>query len=331
MPKQALLPCYLAVGGNELKREAAVKRLKARLDEGLSAFNLDEREAGQTTEPAELEVSLNTLPVGDDYRLVIVHGAGKLPKPVSEAIVSYLKNPNPSCVLLLDAESLAKNTRLYKAVAKVGARSIIDCAPPKATELPAHVKKWASRRGYVLDDAAARELVARVGDSTTLLDSQLTTLMEICAETRRITVQDVAANVSRTAEVKPWEFLDKVAAGDAEEALALLHLLSDSSALGLVTLLVRRIRDLTCAKCLIDRGQARQVASALKKADWQVRGLVNWARRFTQEDLAACLGACAQAERDLKSGADDEAVMTMLVLRICKPDGANVLDRGRCW
>lgn len=69
-------------------------------------------------------------------RLVEVRAADKLKKADAEQLVSYLGSPNGSTVLALVAEKLAKNTRLYKAVAAAGKTAVIDCAPLKRYELP---------------------------------------------------------------------------------------------------------------------------------------------------------------------------------------------------
>lgn len=312
-----LLPAYLVVGGDQLKRETAVSRLKGRMDQGLAAFNLDERTASSDMDPTDLAISLNTLPVGEGFRLVLVHEAGHLPKPVSETIVSYLTNPNPGCVLCLETEALAKNTRLYKAVGKVGKRSVIDCTPLKARDLPAYLIKHAAAKGIVLDASAARELVSRVGESTVMLDKQLSTLGELCAGSGRITVADVETYVARTAEVKPWEFLDKVAAGDTARALELYRHMQNPSQIALLSLLTRRVRELICARSLMDRGQAARVASELGRQEWQVRSVVQAARRFSSKQLAQCLVRCAACERELKTGHDAETSFLDLVLHIC--------------
>ena len=164
-----LLPAYLIVGADELKRDAAVRRLRSRVPADMADFNLDELDGASLEEPGQLISSAQTMPFCADFRLVIVNGAGELAKPVSEAVVSYLADPNPQCVLCLVAEKLAKNTRLYKAVAKVGPHSVIDCAPLKRWELPPYVVKLAQKRGLSMDNAAAQELVERVGESTVAL------------------------------------------------------------------------------------------------------------------------------------------------------------------
>ncbi len=314
-----LLPAYLIVGADQLKRETAVSRLKKRLDPGFEAFNLDERTASADLDPTDIAISLNTLPVGDGFRLVLIHDANRLPKPVSETIISYLTNPNPGCVLCLVAETLAKNTRLYKALAKVGKRSVIDCAPLKARDLPAYVVKHAAAKGLRIDMAAARELVSRVGESTVMIDRQLTSLGEICAQSRTIGVADVEQYVTRTAEVKPWEFLDKVALGDAPRALELYRSMQNPSHIALLSLITRRVRELICARSLMDRGQASRLASELGKQEWQVRSVSQAARRFTSDQLTDCLASCASCERALKTGADPETAFLTLVLKICHP------------
>lgn len=316
MAQARLLPAYLVVGPDELKREEAVARLRARVDGPFSAFNYEEVTATADLDPSALLGSLDTLPMGGDLRVVVLKGADRLPKPVSEAIVSYLGHPNPSCTLAVVAEALARTTRLYKALAKVGPRSVIDCAARRGRDLPPYVRKLAAAHGVCLAPDAVAELVFRVGDSTTLLDAQLASLAALLGGSGTVTRDLVERNVARVAEVKPWDLLDRLSARDAHRSLALLRLM-DGSALGLLTLVTGRVRELVCARCLAARGQAQGIAAALGKRDWQVRNHARWAAGFGPGELERALVACAATERALKSGADADTQMTRLVTLIC--------------
>ena len=313
----ALLPAYLVVGPDELKRKQAVTRMRARAEGPFADFNLEELTASADMTPTEVLSSLNTLPMGGPVRVVILENAGKLPKPVSEAIIEYLKDPNESCTLLLVAETLAKSTRLYKAVAKVGPRSVIECGTPKRRDLAPYVQKLAAAHGIAIDFDAATELVSRVGESTSMIDNQLGTLASLMGGSGQITRDFVEANVARIAEVKPWEFLDRIAERDARRSFELLALLRGNSAIGLLSLVTGRIRELICAKAMVARGDARGIAAALGKADWQVRGHAKCAQRFAPGELEGLLAECARADRALKSGADADATMSVLVAHIC--------------
>ena len=262
------------------------------------------------------------MPFCADFRLVIVNGAGELAKPVSEAVVSYLADPNPQCVLCLVAEKLAKNTRLYKAVAKVGPRSVIDCAPLKRWELPPYVVKLAQRRGLSMDNAAAQELVERVGESTVALDNQIATLAQLVGDAGRITLADVEANVAQIAEVSPWAFADAVCERNAPRAMEMLNLMKAPSLVFLHSVLVGRLRELICAKSLDARGAASGLARELGRQSWQVKNHVRWSRAFGEEELVELLGQAAVCERALKGSQDSEAAFARFVLAMASPNAA---------
>lgn len=317
-----LLPAYLIVGADELKRDAAVRRLRSRVPADMADFNLDELDGASLEEPGQLISSAQTMPFCADFRLVIVNGAGELAKPVSEAVVSYLADPNPQCVLCLVAEKLAKNTRLYKAVAKVGPHSVIDCAPLKRWELPPYVVKLAQKRGLSMDNAAAQELVERVGESTVALDNQIATLAQLVGDAGRITLADVEANVAQVAEVSPWAFADAVCERNAPRAMEMLNLMKAPSLVFLHSVLVGRLRELICAKSLDARGAASGLARELGRQSWQVKNHVRWSRAFDEEELVELLGQAAVCERALKGSQDSEAAFARFVLAMASPNAA---------
>ena len=317
-----LLPAYLIVGADELKRDAAVRRLRSRVPADMADFNLDELDGASLEEPGQLISSAQTMPFCADFRLVIVNGAGELAKPVSEAVVSYLADPNPQCVLCLVAEKLAKNTRLYKAAAKVGPHSVIDCAPLKRWELPPYVVKLAQKRGLSMDNAAAQELVERVGESTVALDNQIATLAQLVGDADRITLADVEANVAQIAEVSPWAFADAVCERNAPRAMEMLNLMKAPSLVFLHSVLVGRLRELICAKSLDARGAASGLARELGRQSWQVKNHVRWSRAFGEEELVELLGQAAVCERALKGSQDSEAAFARFVLAMASPNAA---------
>ena len=156
MSETGLLPAYLIVGTDGVKRDHAVSRMKARLEKsGMVEFNLDERDMTKGPDIESIIGSLNTFPMGSEFRLVILDGCSKLAKAVSEPLVGYLASPSPTTVCLIIADSLAKNTRLYKAIAKIDKKAIVDCSGTKRWELPRRVQQMATQRGKSISTAAA--------------------------------------------------------------------------------------------------------------------------------------------------------------------------------
>ena len=317
MAEAKLLPAYLIVGADEYKRSRAVERMKARLEaSGMAEFNLDERD--MTRDPAidDIIASLNTFPMGAEFRLVILDGCDRLPKAVSEPLVDYFADPSPTTVCLVVANALAKNTRLYKAIAKIDKKAVVDCAPKKAWEMPKQVVAMARTHGKTMGLPAAEALVSRAGEASRMLDNELKRMAQM-VEGPEITLADVERLVMRTAEVKPWDFLNAVSARDLPRALELLALQPDRSEVRLYSLLVGRLRELICAKALDARGAGRELASTLGVQSWQVKNHLTWARRYKMAELVDALSEAVEVEAALKGSRDSALALRMWVIDIC--------------
>ena len=311
-----LLPVYLICGEDALKRDTVMKRLRARLSAlGDLSFNSDEF-SGETATGADIVSACNTVPFASPVRLVEVRAADKLKKADSEGLVAYLDSPAETTVLALIAEKLAKNTRLYKAVAKHGKTAVIDCAPLKRFELPKAVRAMAVGHGVTLTEGAAVKLVDLVGEDTVRLDSELKKIALAHRGTDAVNEHEIVAMVSRAAEVKPWEFVDAFAARDARKCLLYLGRMDSVSPHALLAMCTTRLRELVCARALADRGNPRGVAAALKMPDWRVKNHATWARGFTSAQLRAALVAARDAERAMKSGADPDVAFLEWVLGV---------------
>lgn len=315
-----LLPVYLVVGEDELKRRTVIERLHRRLEQaGDIAFNTD-RFAGDVASGDAIVQACNTVPFASDVRLVEVEDADKLKKADSEALVAYLDDPCPTTVLALVAPKLAKNTRLYKAVAKHGKTAVIDCAPVKRWELPRTVRAMAVTHGFAMTEGAARALVERVGESTVALDNELRKIAVAHRGNDPVTEHEVLGMVARTAEVKPWEFVDAFSARNAERALWCLGRMESTSPHALLAMCTTRLRELITARALIDRGTPKELAHVLKLPDWRVKNHVGWARGFTAAELRAALSSACRAERAMKSGANANERFLMWALSVMHRD-----------
>lgn len=305
------LAAYLAVGDDTLKREAVRKRLRSRLEKiGDISFNCDEFD-GESAQGKTIIDACNTLPFASPIRLVEVFNVEKLRKADTEALVTYLKQPNPSTVLLMTAEKLAASTRLYKAIAAFGKNAIITCTIPKKKDLPALVRSMAVNHGVTISPDAATLLVDRVGEDTVALDSQIAKLALSHQGSSAITSQEVKDQVALTAEIKPWEFVDAFTERSLSHCLALLPMIKSTTPVGLLGLCTARIRELLCAQSLDKRGygSASALANTLSKTEWQVKKVYNAKRVYTQQELISALRLARDTELAMKTGTNPDAAL----------------------
>lgn len=313
------LPAYLVVGDDALKRERIASGIARRLSQmGDMAFNTESFD-GDTAEGPAIVNACRTVPFLSPYRLVTVTGADKLRKADSEELVAYLKAPNESTVLVLSAEKLAKSTRLYKAVAALGAKAVIECVAPKTRDLPNLVREMAPAHGATMTADAAHKLVELVGDNTVRLDAEVAKLALLHEGAQPIGVREVVDNVSRVSEPTRWDFVNAFSARNPAGCVRMLGLMKSVSPHSLIGLCANRLRELMAAQSMIRRGTPNATASALGKQDWQVRSIVADARRFSASELERALLGARETEVAMNSGKDADAVFLEWVLSVTAP------------
>lgn len=314
--EMSLLPVYLVVGEDALKRDTVMKRLRARLaSRGDLSFNSDEFN-GEAALGADIVAACNTMPFASPVRLVEVRSTEKLKKADAEELVAYLGNPNETTVLALVAEKLAKNTRLYKAVAQFDKTAVIDCTPLKRYELPKTVRSMAVNHGVTLTEGASEKLVDLVGEDTVHLNNELKKIALAHRGTDAVNENEIVGMVSRTAEVKPWEFVDAFSACDTRKCLLYLERMKSVSSHALLAMCTTRLRELMCARAMIERGNPRGVAVALKMPDWRVKNHASWARAFSAAELRYALVSARDTERAMKSGTNPDGAFLDWVLAV---------------
>lgn len=327
--EKSLLPVYLVVGEDALKRATVMKRLRARVAAlGDISFNSDEFD-GETAAGSDVVVSCNTMPFASPLRLVTVANVEKMKKADSEALVAYAGSPSPTTVLALEGEKLAKNTRLYKAVAKQGKTAVIDCTPPKRYELPKLVRSMAVSHGVTFTEGAATKLVELVGENTVHLDNEVEKVALAHSGSDPVGEREIVALVARVAEVKPWEFVDAFSARDLEKCLFCLSRMESVSPYALLAQCVNRLRELVCARSLCDRGARASIASVLKMPDWRCKNHAKWASGFTASELRRAIVSARDAERAMKSGSDADAAFLDWVITVIAHDSSAEIAKKR--
>lgn len=314
--KEPLLPVYLITGSDELKREAVIKRLRARIAElGDISFNSDTFE-GEQAQGSDIVAACNTIPFASNIRLVQVNDVDKLKKADAELLVNYVSSPAETTVLALLTSGLAKNTRLYKAVAAVGKKAVIECTPQKKYELPKTVKAMAVSHGVTFSDAAAHALVDLVGENTVRLDSEIRKIALSHRGSDAVSEHEIIALVGRTAAVKPWEFVDAFSSRNKRKCMEYWNKMDSVSPYGLLAMCVTRIRELICTRSLIARGEEAAIASALKVPSWRIKNHRTWAMNFTPEELRRAIITSRDIEKKMKSSSDADTLLLEWILKV---------------
>jgi DNA polymerase-3 subunit delta len=325
--EKALLCAYLFDGADKLKRRDLLKRLMTRVEAQCElSLNMENFDATQVKEPSVVIDACNTLPFASEKRLVIVKNVDKALKAFADALVSYLGAPCSSTVLVLEAEKLAKNSRLVTAIKKLDAKAYIDCAEVKRGDLPSLVQKMAQSKGVEITADAARKLIELAGSSTLALDAEMVKLVAYVSALGRASISraDIAAVVTRSVEHNQWDLVEAFGNRNTAKALELARELrvsgtaSDGNPVSLLALCTVRLRDLIKVKSLQARGCSteRAIAEAMggQRQEWQVRRLIQAAHSRSADELRALCIKAAHIDMKMKSGYNADLLFTEFLL-----------------
>lgn len=313
-----LLPVYLIVSEQPMLVEQALARLKSRIGDAADLdFNMQVFD-GESAAPDDIIIASNTMPFASDRRLVIVRGVEKLNKEGMDALTDYAADPSPTTVLALTGEKLAKNTRLYKAVERLG--GVVDRKVDRR-DFPTLVRRMFEERGKTISSEGAEEMVAAVGYDLRRLSVEVEKAVAFVGERGEVTRADIDDVISTTAPTKIWEFTEALGDRDCRRALArAADLIGEGESVhGLHAMGVRTVRDLIAVRALLDRGMsgAFEIARELGRPDWQVKRLVRQARAFHAEELVQMLRSAAAGEAQMKTSRDARLVLERWIVKVC--------------
>lgn len=318
---EELKPVYLIFGDEELLLERALHRLRERvaqvadLDFNFQAFD------GEHSDPYEIIGAANTLPFASERRLVVVRGVDRMPASDQGILAEYATDPAETACLVLVAQKLRKDSKLYKAVHAIGGAA--EYTAPRKGEYPTWVAKDLAARGRYIEPDAAALLVRAVGRDLRRLETEIGKIVAYVGDRTEISRADVESVVALSAPPSIFDFLNAMSARECGTALGLLEQIIDGGEemLKIHAMTVRHLRTLVSVRALIDRGVDRGgLMREVGMADWQARQAAEQARRFEPAELRTALGAAAELEARMKSGRGEPRYeFEVWLIDLCSP------------
>lgn len=328
-------PVYLLFGEETLLMEQAVARIAALVAPDANAWNY-ETVYGDETTVEDIVLAANSGAFFAEKKLIVVRGLPWLKtkrkqepeaaeekdkdKRELEPLIIYARDPNPTTVLvLLQPGSVAKNSRLYKAV-QAGGRAV-EFAPCQGAERELWLQSYCRAAGKKLTRPVAAHICLLTAEGLTALKSEADKLLLYCERSGEITLQDAEAVVSRGAQAGVFDLTDQVAAGNGAAAAQTLRrlLIQGEAPQMLLGMLANQYRNLLAVKDMTARGfSGQEIASRLGINPYYARKCTEQGRKYAYRQLLKSLDILLVADIDGKSGkAEADDALELAILRIC--------------
>ncbi len=243
-----------------------------------------------------------------------------------ELLESYLADPAPFTVLVLEAAQLDQRMKLSKLLVEkslVVTVGLADDPNQRNAAALALARSLAKEQGVEFEKGAAEDLAECVSADLQRLKTEIEKLATFAGERKTILLEDVAAMVISERTTTVWEMADMIASCQGKRALDFLDRLLRSGEepiflLGGLLFMYRKLVEASEVKGVVNGWQAaRALQMAPEKAELAVRN----ARKISKPRLLAGMRAFQLADNRLKGGSEDpRAVMEFLIAELTAPE-----------
>ena len=285
----------------------------------LEAFgDLQAREVDAADWEGGETADLSTPSLFGGRRGLLVAECRSLPDHATKELKRYLEAPAPDALLVLlvrVGDRGKPSAALQKMVEPVG--EIREVAVGRK-ELASWVVGRGKRRDIAVTAPAAQAVVQALGEEPAELDQAVSQLGDAFPGAK-ITPDLVAQQFRGLGEQKVWDLCDRAFERNLPASIRSMRSLLSAREDPIMILggISSRVRDLLKVRSLPDGTAPAEVARAAGlRFDWQARRYREQAQRFSMPELIGIHDALLVADRELKTGADGEIVLSMLVTRI---------------
>ncbi|HLB21405.1 MAG TPA: DNA polymerase III subunit delta [Solirubrobacteraceae bacterium] len=307
-----LKPAYLIHGddhGAVAERRAGLRALA----EAPGADATVELLEGDAATPDGVTEALAAMTLAIGRRVIVVEGVERWRQAdVEKTLAAAIGQMPPDTTLALFAREEARAKApdaLHEAVRSAGGQVVAQMTV-KPWELPKWAREQASRIGLSLDAAAAKAIVAQVGERQQRLLRELEKLaLEGDAdETAGVTIdaQRIDDRAAHSAEWRAYALADALVGSNAREAtLSYLRLREQGERLsGLIYLMSQRLRDALAVALRLQAGESEAVVKrTLRMPSRAADRFIADVARSDPSRLRGALAALADLELDSRGGA----------------------------
>lgn len=253
---------------------------------------------------------------------------------LSQGLLSYLSNPNPSTHLIFLAQRVDGRLPVVRRLKELEA--MVECKTRGEAEALRWVVDRAGALGCSLSRRDAALLVEQVGPDLQRLAQEVEKLSEYMSRDRMDASDAIELLVAGGRERSAYELTDAVIRQDAETALRRLEALltigdgeGPVAPLRMLGLLAWQARRVWLVRDSLQKGLS-DLETYNRASKSQVKGLSRWhqrqlgelketAERFSEEDLMRVLRRLLQADAELKGeGTSERRTLEALVIDLCK-------------
>ncbi|WP_315671478.1 DNA polymerase III subunit delta [Clostridium sp. 19966] len=323
--KKQLKNCYVFCGADEkLIKDAIEEIISSVIDSSFRDLNLVKFD-GSKVSYDDIINACETLPFMSEKKVVVIYrssflkdGEDRENKKKFDLISKYLDNLPSQCILLMyyvfedDREKPGSNIRKLEKKCQV-----IKADKLKGERLYKKVNSLFEEKGKNLDRALLKYFCDNIENNMDMILHEVDKLVDYTLE-REITKKDITDLMPNVSDDDIFDLVDFLSQKRPEKALNILNelIFKGENVISIMYMIVRQFKLLYSIKIGVEAGKdSTFLARQLKLHPYVCEKLVGQSRKFSVNQIKACMKLCLSTEKALKSsGLDKKIQMEMLII-----------------
>jgi DNA polymerase III subunit delta len=316
-----LPPAILLYGQEQglITKEGVRLRKQVIKDEGASDFDAETFFSGDLNQERFIS-ACQAFPFLSEKKFILLKGADKIDQEARKNLLSYLKNPSETTLLVVQAENLEAKNPLRKGFETSKTAWAVPFYPLDKGKLGGWIRQQLQNAGYQVDNDALQYLTHRLNGDTMAASSELEKLQLYLGENRQISLNEVMAVVGETVQYSSFGLTSATTNGQTREAMHILDrlLAGGEQPLALLGILTMRIRQIIQGQALLGAGENPKMVARKLRIFWlEERAFIKQCHSVKPRNLANALLDCLEADKGIKSGGGEpKRIMGGLIMRI---------------
>ncbi len=327
-------PAYLIIGKDAYLAEKVYATIKLFIKKSMPAYELITL-YGDELAVSEISEYLDSYSIFSENRLIVIKNADRLgeedknrkqpekQKRMLELLSDYLKQPEPTQVIILMAESVDGRLAGWKAV-----KDACLCIESEPIRHAGHMKSWLEstlrEHGKSMDLKAKNLFLEKVELDFCAAENEMEKLFVYIGDRKNITEKDVNATlpISRTGTIS--DFYKALGSRNTQDVLAKMldMLANDWKDLQILSNIIRFFMSIWKIHAL--RAKHITENEILKSHlndifETQRNDYLAYARKYNPTELPGIFKTLLETDAQIKlSKAESETLMTLCILKICR-------------
>lgn len=256
------------------------------------------------------------LPMMSEFRVVVLRQEMEIfqnSDPIFiDELCEYLKNPEPTTILIIYAPQPDKRKKIWKAMEKNV--SIVNYEKLNRREL----EKWISRRIYLSGKKTSGRVISHFIDRSMylynddqnieMIENEINKMIDYAGAEEIITMDTMMATLPESIDNHIFKMIDYAVDGRTDQALTMLRnfYLEGESPFGVFGLLAGQIRNISMVKILSDRKEtASSIAKQIKRPGFVVQKMIDAGNRYGKKRIENLLVRLGDLDYQMKTGQID--------------------------